>query len=111
MNINGAFPSKYLKASDFTDPATYTIKVVYTEKVGRDDDLKPVCYFGESDKGLILNRTNANILAGLHGAETGEWKGEAIELYSTQVQFGADMVDSIRLRKPSEPFPDDDVAF
>jgi hypothetical protein len=109
MNINSAFPSKYLKASDFGDPATYTVKVVYVEKIGREDDQKPVCYFGESDKGLVLNKTNSNVMQGLYGAETGEWKGEKIELYATQVEFSGKMVDSIRLRTPPEPFYDDDV--
>ena len=109
MNIDNAFPSKYLKAADFATPTTYEIKVVYNELVGQTKDQKPVIYFAESDKGMVLNKTNANTLKGIYGPDTGNWKGEPIELYATEVQFQDKMVNSIRLRKPAEAFIDDDV--
>ena len=66
MNINKAFPSKYLKASDFDDVDTScTIKRVAMEHIGQDKDEppKPIVYFEEMDKGLVCNKTNPSAIA------------------------------------------------
>ncbi len=107
MDILNAFPGKYRKATDYPEPAIETIDKVYNELVGQDKDQKPVIYFKGGDKrGVVLNKTNANVLADLHGRDTAKWKGKEVELYATKVQFGADMVDSIRMRKVDD-FSDD----
>jgi hypothetical protein len=110
MDILSAFPGKYRKAADYEKPAVLAIDVVYKEAVGQEKETKPVIYFKDEDpRGLVLNKTNANMLATLFGRETGTWKGKEVELYSTKVQFGMEMVDSIRIREAPEPFYDDDV--
>ena len=115
-NIADAFPSKYLKASDLQgmEPIV-TIDRVEFEPVGKDKQMKAVLYFVGKEKGLILNKTNANkITELLQSGITEEWHSQRIRLFSTETQFGGDMVDCIRVKavspkgqasKPAPPPP------
>ncbi len=100
MNIDAAYPSKYLKASDLPEETIvpYVIDSVSVEEVGRDKQLKPIIYFKDQEKGFCCNKTNANTIKKLLGtSDTDEWIGKTIRLYSTEVQFGDEMVESIRV--------------
>ena len=117
MNINSAFKSNYLKAADFTEDTTYTIKNCAMETLGqgKDADDKPVLYFNEVDKGLALNKTNSTTIAKQYGTDTDTWVGKPVTLYPTEVEFKGEMVESIRIRaragriappqKPPTPAP------
>jgi len=48
---------------------------------------------------VVLNKTNAKIIASLHGNETDDWPGKKIILYATEVDFRGEIVDAIRVRK------------
>lgn len=61
------------------------------------DDTKPIMKFYEHEQDLVLNKTNANTLIEAFGDESSAWTGRQVQMYSTKVQFGADMVDAIRL--------------
>jgi hypothetical protein len=99
MKISKAFPSDFLKSSDFDSPVTFKIqRIEFGVKVG--DDEKPVVYFSGEEKGLALNRTNSKIISKLYGEETDEWIGKEIVLYPTEVEFKGDMVEAIRVRAP-----------
>lgn len=100
VNINQAFPSKWLKADDCEDgDLVLTIKRVTQEEVGKDDmEVKPVVYFRETEKGLVLNKTNAKTIANLHGPETDEWKGKRIALFATEVSMGGQQTMGLRVR-------------
>ena len=63
MSISKLFPSKYLKGDDIEDGDTVTITKVTVERVGIDQEEKPVIHFEEKDKGVILNKTNAQAIA------------------------------------------------
>jgi hypothetical protein len=99
-NINDAFPSNYLKASELGgQQPTVTIDRVEFETVGKEKELKPVVYFAGKDKGLVLNKTNAKNIAGLVGSyETDEWVGFRIRLYATHVEFNGETVETIRIK-------------
>jgi hypothetical protein len=99
-NINDAFPSNYLKASDLAgQQPTVTIDRVEFEAVGREKEMKPVIYFAGKDKGMVLNKTNAKNIAGLIGSfETGDWSGTRIRLYATHVEFNGETVETIRVK-------------
>jgi hypothetical protein len=109
MNINTAFPSKYLKAGDDVpedETIVLTIEKVDMETIGLGKDAadKPVLYFEEVDKGMVLNKTNSLAIAKLYGADTDDWVGKRLALFSTYVQFQSEMVLSIRV-KPKAPAP------
>lgn len=128
MRITEAFPSQYLKAADLQKR---TIRVVI-DRVAMEDigsDNKPILYFRGKDKGLVLNKTNANNIVYLFGEETDTWAGREIELFPTLVDFQGRQVEAIRVRPTSgngqvppagraatsdrEPPPplDDDIPF
>ncbi len=101
MNINTAFASRTLKAADVEDgDMILTIKTVVVETVGQGKDAedKPHIYFNETDKALVLNKTNAGVIAKLYGNDTDDWTGKQIALYAMDVQYGNEMVPGIRVR-------------
>ena len=100
MDINTAFPGKFIKASDLSgQPKVITIQSVSIEEVGKGE-MKPVLRWTGSEQGFVLNKTNSMMIASFLGNETGSWVGKEIELYPTKTQMGADIVDCIRVRAP-----------
>lgn len=100
MNIDTAFPSKFMKASDLPEETLvpFVIEEVKMEEVGREKSIKPIIYFKDQDKGFCCNKTNANSIKKVLGSsDTQDWLGQTIKLYSTEVQFGDEMVESIRV--------------
>lgn len=97
MNIGSAFPGSYLKADELGDARPIVIiDKVKMEDIG--DDHKPVLYFQGKEKGLVLNKTNANMISELAGTpETDEWSGVRIRLYRTKVDFQGKRVAAIRV--------------
>ena len=101
MNLDDAFPSKYMKASDLPEDAavTYTIEKIEMQDIGKEKQRKPVITFEESDKAFVCNKTNANSIAKVLGSrDTDEWIGKQIKLFRTEVEFGGEMVESIRVK-------------
>jgi len=118
MNINKAFPSKYLKASDLEGEQTVEIEKISMEEVGPTKDRKPVVYFKGISKGVVLNKTRSNGIVRAAGSEeTDDWIGSTVLLYPSTTQFQGEEVDCIGIRppKPKRPkneIPDDsDVPF
>jgi hypothetical protein len=99
-NYKAAFPSKYLSAADLDDATpTVTIKTVTTETVG--DDSKLVVYFVGKDKGVVLNKTNANSIAELAMSDdTDDWPGTKVMLIVVKVEFQGKRVPAIRMEAP-----------
>ncbi len=103
-DINDAFPSRYIKASDLkgTQPIVTMDRVEYEEiGQGSSKDRKPILYFLAKTKGLVLNKTNANKIIEIAGSPvTEEWHGVQIQLFATHVEFQGDTVEAIRVRAP-----------
>jgi len=101
-NIQDFFPSRYLKASDLRGrEPVLIIKAVKYEAVGQAKQMKAVVYFERVEKGLVLNKTNANRITQISGSGvTEEWIGVSIKLFATQVEFQGELTDAIRIRPP-----------
>lgn len=98
MNIDQAFPTKYLAAHDLSGrDVTVQIASVALEEVGQGDT-KPVVYFQGANKGLVLNKTNAHRIADMYGVETDNWRGKPITLYPSETDFQGKTVPCIRIR-------------
>lgn len=130
MNYKTAFGS-YLKHEDLQGKnVRLTIEEVANEEIKGDHGVeKKLCVkFVGKDKGLILNRTNADSIAEIAQSEdTDDWCGHQIVLYPDKTKFGGKTVDCIRIRAaaatapkmpppPPEPEPvteltDDDIPF
>ena len=100
MKISQAFPSDYLKSHDCESEPVFTINSVSIEKVG--DDEKPVLHFSDCDKSLVLNKTNASMLASAYGDETTEWHNHKVKLVVEKVSFQGRIVDGIRVKTPKK---------
>lgn len=127
-NYKTAFGS-FLKFEDLQGKTVrLTIDEVVTEEINGDHgkEKKLVAKFAGKDKGLILNRTNADSIAEIAQSEdTDDWAGHQVVLYPDKTKFGGKTVDCIRVRapqtqKPVAPPPpvepvndltDDDIPF
>jgi hypothetical protein len=93
MNINEAFPSKYLKAADLQDrEVAVVIGRVEMETIGTDRRM--LLYFNGKDKAL-------------DGQDTDNWVGKPIVLFPAHVDFKGESVEAIRIKikKAAAPQP------
>jgi hypothetical protein len=101
VNINDAFPSKYLRAPDLqgTSP-TVTVAGVDFEPVGRSREVRPpIVRFVNKTKGLLLNKTNALALAAIAGTpQTDQWVGIKVRLVTTTATFAGESYPVIRVQ-------------
>lgn len=100
MDIDAAFPSKYIKASDLQGrEVTVAMSQVVIEAVGRNNsDKKPVLYFQGKEKGLVLNKTNSRAISAVYGGDTSRWMGQPVVLYPAMTDFSGEQVPCIRIR-------------
>lgn len=102
MKITDAFPSNYLKSTDLQGRSVRVqIDRVQTEELGRDRETKPILYFQGKSKGMVLNRTNAMVIAAAYGDDTENWTGAEIELYAAIVEMGGKQMEGLRVRIPA----------
>ena len=132
MNISQLKESKFLKKDDCGSGILVTIDHLTHENVakeGSDPEMKWAVHFKETDKPMVLNSTNAQLIAGItKSEETDDWTGHKIVLYNDPtVSFGGKVMGGIRVRaprnqpaKPTQPAPklaapveasDDNVPF
>lgn len=110
MNINDVFPSNFLKHSDLGGKKVkVTIEHVQLEEIGTDK--KPVLYFAGKQKGLVLNKTKAQILASAFSPETNGWTGREVAIYPTKVAFQGQMVDAIGIEPVAQMATDEEAPF
>lgn len=103
MKTSDAFPSKYLKSDDLPEDVAVTVRYIDMATLkAKDgsDETKPVVFFEEYDKGLILNKTNWTRIVGQHGDESDNWQGKKITLTVEEVDAFGELVEAIRVLKP-----------
>lgn len=114
MHISTLKQSKFLTRSDVGKGVLVTIKEIYQESVNKEgapEELKWVVAFAEVEKPLVLNSTNAQIIAQITKQEdTDSWPGHKVVLYDDpSVSFGGKLVGGIRVRaprnQPAKPTP------
>lgn len=100
MKISDEFPSQYIKASDLQGrEIRVTMARVDREKIGTDTKL--VLYFKGKDKGLVLNKTNANTIGDAYGDDTDDWYDQPLILFSVKTDYQGKVVDATRCRIPT----------
>lgn len=106
MDINEAFPSKYLKASDLQGrQPTVTISHVVMEEVGKDKDRRPCLYFVGKEKGIVLNKTNAANITNAYTSNTDAWVNRSVTLFTVWTDFQGQSVEAIRVRPITQQQP------
>ncbi len=85
MDYELLFPSRFLKSSEFKGrDVTLTIAEVHREKLSIDIDkpeVKGIVSFKETEKQMILNRTNAMCIAAMFGRDIEQWKDKKVTLF------------------------------
>ena len=100
MNLNDAYPSRFLSAEDLNgQDVTVTIANVTQETLGQGKDAqqKLVASFVGKKKAMVLNKTNAKTIAKLYGDETDGWVGQRITIGARDVEFQGDMILALRV--------------
>lgn len=98
--------SKFLKRGDCNPDILVTIRGVSQENVGKDDDpeIKWVMHFKETEKPLVLNKTNITLCEHiLKSQDTDDWIGKQIVLWDDPtVMYAGEMKGGIRVRAPKD---------
>lgn len=104
--------SKYLKQTDVGEAGVIlTVRGFKQESMEADDGSKEdkiILYFMEPDyKPMVLNKTNAQLLALATGAKVaGDAKGKQVIIYADpSVGFGGKMTGGLRIKKYSTAAP------
>lgn len=96
--VSDVYGGQYLKAAMIgEDTFKMEIKEVVEEEIGQEKDRKLVVYFRGTDKGLVLNATNANTLAEAYGDDTDNWSRKVVKLYTAWTEFGGRRVKGLRV--------------
>lgn len=105
--IDSLFPSNFLKASDLKGQRrTVTIAKVTREKIGKNKELKPIVYFTNVKKGMVLNKTNAERIAFATGArDVAQWPGKKVTLFEDIVDTPQGMMPAIRVMAADDSAP------
>ena len=100
MKIGSAFPGQYIKAADLQGKRVQVV----VERVDMEDiggETKPVLHFRGKERGLVLNKTNANAIWGINGSDdTDDWPGTSLTLFPSKTDFQGKRVDCIRIDPP-----------
>jgi hypothetical protein len=105
MHISQLKQSKFLTKADVGTGVLVTVKAIFQENVAKEgapEELKWCMSFEETDKPMVLNSTNGQILAAISKSEeTDAWPGHKIVLYEDPtVSYGGKLVGGIRIRAP-----------
>lgn len=104
-DIRSLYEKDFLGQWDVADrDLTFTIKGITQEEVAQpktNKKKKKVCMtFAETDKKMVLNATNRDIIAKLVGTwDYTKWPGTKVQLYKDpKVRFGTEEVGGLRIR-------------
>lgn len=97
------FTGKFLASPDIGGREP-TVKITrITSELVKDEEKKTerhrwICFFEGKDKGMLLNRSNAILIAALCKSDkTEDWVGHSITIGVRKVKMGGDLVDGLRV--------------
>jgi len=102
MKRTDAFPTKYLSKDDVKSPLRVTFRSVDVETLGQGDDQenKPVAFWNEDIKPMVINATNWMVAESIYGDDSDSWIGKAIEIWvDPSVSYGGKRIGGLRLRE------------
>jgi hypothetical protein len=106
MKLSTKFSSPYLKAVDIPRRRLrVTIVEFVDEWMGSPRECKTVLYFEGTDKGLVLNKTNAATLQKAFGDDTDAMIGRVVDLVVKPGSFQGEDIDVVRIEVPAEQPP------
>ena len=105
MHVSELKESKFLRKEDCGPGILVTVQSVSQQNVAKEgapEEMKWVMHFNETDKPLVLNSTNGQIIAQITGSDDSDnWTGASLVLYhDPNVSFGGKLVGGVRVRAP-----------
>lgn len=85
-DVSSHLQSPWLKGKDLVDhgaPITVTVKMVDLVEFREQGESKYTLEFLETDRKLILNKTNLRTMATAYGPQTSAWHGQKVVLTAT----------------------------
>lgn len=103
MKISEFFPKRYATGEDLGGkPFTFTVRTVELEQMhpqpGSPATEKPVIYFAETKRGIILSAPLARQLAALLGDDTATWTGRRVTIFPQPMNVAGQARVAIRAR-------------
>lgn len=103
MKMSRVFPSRYIKAVELNGKhVTVTIRKLVMEEMalpGKKPEEQPVLFFERSERGLVLNKVNSDVISSFYGDESDYWPGKQIVLYPTTITAFGEEHEVIRVAK------------
>lgn len=106
MKLRDLYPSRFLKADDIEEEGGEVralikgVKIEELQDPERGNQDKPVLYFLRIEKGLVMNKTNAEIIGDAYGDDTDAWVGKEVLLVTEKVTAFGKTAPAIRVRVP-----------
>ncbi len=103
------YPGNYLTKDDCNGDLTLCIERLKFDEVKTPDgkaSRERLCYFKDSEKPLILNKTNWRRVAAMYGKNDDNWAGHWVTLFNDKtIVFAGEVTGGIRVR-PHKPAPE-----
>ena len=100
-SIDDIYTGDYLTKNDFPQPMTCVISLCKPELVGQEKENRLVVYFQHDERGMVLNKGNANIIGALYGKDYTQWGSQQVVVeHDPTVQFQGKAVGGLRIRAP-----------
>ena len=97
LNSIKSYRRPFLNAASLGEkPKTVTVSSYEVTVFNSTEKL--VLNFNELDEGLVLNQTNAVTLGNAFGDEVDNWVGKSITLWTEQIQFKGESINSIKVK-------------
>jgi len=110
--VSEEYGGSFLKAADLQGKTVPCQIASVAKEEFQSGDLKWVIKFHGKDKRLVLNKTNAEIIAQAHGDDMDLWPGKTVKLYPTKTNMQGSMVDCIRIKDEApEAATSDEIPF
>ena len=93
--------SNYLKAEDLKGQVV-KVKIAGYERLQFEKGTKAVLSFEGKQKKLVLNKTNALMIADTFGEDYNDWIGGEIELFATKTTYEGKLVPALRVQVPRQ---------
>ena len=100
-NLSDLYPSRFLRAADLKGKDVTAVIEASRSRSSRTTatSRKPVLIFKGTSKGLVLNKTNALMVAGVCGSRRHRRvAGDQVSLYGTMVAYQGRVTEAIRVQ-------------
>ncbi len=100
VDFDQMYPGRFLKAGELLGKkVTVTIADVTIDELEGEKGKKVqgILYLRESQKQIVLNKTNGLCLRGMFGRKPQEWIGKRATIFQDETRLGGDTVDCIRI--------------